>query len=207
MIYFGILRGEYLHQQTYSLNVASPTEYNPVLWFTAMRCTTVAFAGYFALALARQTGDPIVAGEGGGLEDEFACSKQPLSPLNKATLLTDGAILASNYEITSCSEDNIEENGIGPCLFDLGFEGLELSNPDEDWTCTNELDPSTCFGLTCDQYHVGKQQRSQHFYFAQHIADLYVRDNSVPSCVRYRGIRLRFLHLQICQLRNGSRCQ
>ena len=115
------------------------------------------FTTLWASALAqRQAGDPIVAGDGGGLEDAAACAKQPLVPLNLETLLGAGSILATNYNIQSCSPSNLNSDGIGPCLFDLGFEGFELENPDEDWSCTTENLASSCSGLKCDTYHIGK---------------------------------------------------
>ena len=117
-------------------------------------CFTV-FSLFHPVSAQRSSGDPIVAGDGGGLEDALACTKQPLVPLNIATLTGPGSILSANYEITSCSALSLATDGIGPCLFDLGFEGLELEDPDEDWDCTNNLNPASCYGLKCDQYHTG----------------------------------------------------
>lgn len=101
----------------------------------------------------RQAGDPVTTEE--GLEDAFACSQQALTPLNKLFFLTDGIILSTLYSITSCSEANLQEDGIGPCLYDLGFEGIEEDDDAGDWTCANAIAPNTCSGLKCDQYHKG----------------------------------------------------
>jgi hypothetical protein len=88
------------------------------------RAVIIAAATARLAAAQRSTGDPVVAGDGGGLEESLACSKQPLIPLNRESLVTVSAILASNYRITNCSAANLNgPNGIGPCLFDLGFEG------------------------------------------------------------------------------------
>lgn len=107
----------------------------------------------FCVIAQRVAGDPVTAEE--GLEDNLACSKQLLTPLNNDFFLSEGLILSTLYSITSCSAASLSENGIGPCLYDLGFEGLELEEGETDWSCTNAQAPNSCSGLKCDQYHLG----------------------------------------------------
>ena len=104
----------------------------------------------------RQDGDPVVAGDGGGLLAEELCGKYDLIPLNREYLISQSAGLVAEHGITSCSAENLINEGVGGCLFDLGFEGLQLIDADGDWDCTTPTDASTCYGLECDNYHIGE---------------------------------------------------